>query len=85
MDGPGTLLSGLRPQDTDMLFPQPSKHMPSLNAANLIIAFTSLFFLLASYAVLFSAFLPLTSIPVRPRITTRAAWLSPDVSTPSAP
>ncbi|KAH0827148.1 hypothetical protein J3R83DRAFT_4838 [Lanmaoa asiatica] len=37
--------------------------MPSLNAANLIIALTSLFFLVASYAVLFSAFLPLSHIP----------------------
>lgn len=43
------------------------KHMPSLNAAKLVIALTGLFFLLASYAVFFSAFLPLSGIPVRPR------------------
>lgn len=36
----------------------------SLNAANLTIALTSFFFLLASYAVLFSAFLPLSAVPV---------------------
>lgn len=47
------------------------KHMPSLNAANLILALTCLFFLLASYAVLFSAFLPLSAIPVCPRTTVR--------------
>jgi len=37
--------------------------MSSLNAANLVIALTSFFFLLASYAVLFSAFLPLSHFP----------------------
>ena len=49
----------------------PPKHMPSLTAANLTIALTCLFFLLASYAVLFSAFLPLSAIPVCPRIVVR--------------
>ncbi|KAF9246282.1 hypothetical protein BU15DRAFT_85062 [Melanogaster broomeanus] len=34
--------------------------MLSLNAGHLIIALTALFFLLQSYAVLFSAFLPLS-------------------------
>jgi len=38
--------------------------MPSLNAANLTIALTCLFFLLASYAVLFSAILPISAIPL---------------------
>ncbi|KAF8844505.1 hypothetical protein BDN67DRAFT_987752 [Paxillus ammoniavirescens] len=36
--------------------------MPSLNAGHSIIALAVLFFLLASYAVLFSAFLPLSGI-----------------------
>ncbi|KAG9318711.1 hypothetical protein JVU11DRAFT_807 [Chiua virens] len=43
-----------------------AKHMPSLNTANLFLTLTSLFFLLASYAVLFSAFLPLSAVPVCP-------------------
>ncbi|KAG6376369.1 hypothetical protein JVT61DRAFT_2354 [Boletus reticuloceps] len=38
--------------------------MSPLNAANLVIALTCLFFLLASYAVLFTAFLPLSGIPL---------------------
>ncbi|KAF8136618.1 hypothetical protein EV363DRAFT_1395712 [Boletus edulis] len=38
--------------------------MSPLNAANLVIALTCLFFLLASYAVLFTAFLPLSDIPL---------------------
>jgi hypothetical protein len=45
--------------------------MPSLNAANLTIALTCLFFLLASYAVLFSAILPISAIPVCPRSIVR--------------
>ena len=46
-------------------------HMPSLNAPNLVIPLTWLFFLLATYAILFSAFLPLSAIPVRPRTIIR--------------
>ncbi|KAF8559810.1 hypothetical protein OG21DRAFT_1594602 [Imleria badia] len=38
--------------------------MSSLDPANLVITLTWLFFLLASYAVLFSAFLPLSAIPL---------------------
>lgn len=48
--------------------PRPTKHMLSLNAANITIALTSLFFLVACYAVLFSAFLPLLGVPVCPFI-----------------
>ncbi|KAG8217746.1 hypothetical protein J3R82DRAFT_5906 [Butyriboletus roseoflavus] len=50
--------------------------MSSLNAANLTIALTSLFFLVASFAVLFSAFLPPSAIPVRPRIIPAAIRLT---------
>lgn len=41
-----------------------AEHMFSLNIGHLIVAFTALFFLVASYAVLLSAFLPSTGIYV---------------------
>ena len=49
--------------------------MFSLNIGHLIVAFTALFFLVASYAVLLSAFLPSTGIYVCRFFFTRLACL----------